>query len=98
MGKDDVKIEKINYGGWANCLRLSNRLIDLVATTDVGPRLIRFGFVGQRNEFREFPGMLGKRGGRRWRIYGGHRLWMAPEALPYFPDNRPVKAVQHPNY
>jgi len=85
--------EKVNYGGWPNCIRLSNGQIELIITTDVGPRVIRFGFVGGQNLFKEYKDQLGKTGGQEWRIYGGHRLWHAPEANPrtYFPDNSPVK-------
>ena len=81
------------YGGWANCYYLSNGIAELVLTGDVGPRVIRFGFAGGENEFREFPDMLGKSGGEEWRVYGGHRLWHAPEEVPrtYFPDNGPVR-------
>lgn len=86
-------MEKISYQGWPNCYRLANDVVDLVVTTDVGPRIIRFGFVGEDNEFKEYPEMLGKTGGDEWRIYGGHRLWHSPEAKPrtYFPDNVPVR-------
>jgi len=93
-------VEKINYKGWPDCYHLSNGLVDLVVTTDVGPRIIRFGFVGQGNEFKEYEQMLGKTGGGEWRIYGGHRLWHAPEASPrtYFPDNSPVQLEQHPDF
>jgi hypothetical protein len=82
----------INYAGWERCVRLSNGIVELVATMDVGPRIIRFGFIGGDNEFKEYPEMLGKTGGDEWRIYGGHRLWHAPEAMPrtYCPDNQPV--------
>ncbi len=36
---------------------------------------------------------MGKTGGHKWLVYGGHRLWHAPENDPrtYFPDNSPVK-------
>ena len=40
-----------------------------------------------------FPGAeKGKTGGEEWNIFGGHRLWHAPEVMPrtYFPDNYPV--------
>jgi hypothetical protein len=86
-------MEKIEYGGWPNCYRLSNELVELIATTDVGPRLIRFGFVGEENEFKEFDSMRGQTGGDKWWAYGGHRLWHAPEAQPrtYEPDNAPVQ-------
>ena len=48
-----MDVQKTDYRGWPNCCRLSNGLIDLIATTDVGPRIIRFGFVGEDNEFKE---------------------------------------------
>jgi len=86
-------MEKISYGGWKNCIRLENGRIELIATTDVGPRIIRFGFVGGMNLFKEFPQEMGKTGGSAWRAYGGHRLWHAPESMPrsYQPDNRFVR-------
>ncbi len=73
---------------------MSNGTVELIATTDVGPRIIRYGFVGQDNEFKENPGDLGQTGGERWRAYGGHRLWHAPENQPrtYAPDNGPVQS------
>ncbi len=87
----NVSMEKISYGGWPNCLRLSNGTIELIATTDVGPRLIRFGFVGGKNLFKEFPD-VGTTGGESWKNYGGHRLWHAPEVRPrtYAPDNSTI--------
>jgi hypothetical protein len=91
-------MEKVTYKGWQNCYRLSNGLVDLIVTTDVGPRIMRFGFVGGENELKEYEEMMGKTGGDEWRIYGGHRLWHAPEAKPrtYFPDNSPVVLEEHP--
>ena len=85
-------MRKINYGGWNNCIELSNGEIDLVATTDVGPRIIRLGFAHGKNLFQEIPDQLGKTGGDKWKAYGGHRFWHAPEVAPrtYAPDNAPV--------
>jgi hypothetical protein len=67
--------------------------MELVITTDVGPRVIRLGFVGGQNLMKEYADMLGKTGGDKWNIFGGHRLWHAPEAKPrtYSPDNGPVE-------
>jgi hypothetical protein len=95
-----VTIEKISYAGWPNCYRVSNGSVELVVTTDVGPRVIRFGFVGEENEFKEFKDQLGKTGGDEWRSYGGHRLWHAPEdkVRTYWPDNFPVKALVEQNH
>jgi hypothetical protein len=66
--------------------------VELVATTDVGPRIIRLGFVNGPNLMKEYADQMGQTGGAEWRIYGGHRLWHAPEAKPrtYAPDNGPV--------
>ena len=88
-----LQVERIAYGGWPNCYRLWNASIELTVTTDVGPRIIRFGFIGQ-NELVEFPAQLGRTGGDKFRLYGGHRLWHAPEskARTYYPDNGPVEA------
>ena len=86
-------MEKKAYGGWPNCITLSNGKIEAVVTTDVGPRVIRLGFVGGQNLFKEYEDMLGTTGGDEWKIYGGHRLWHAPEAKPrtYALDNVPVE-------
>ena len=85
-------MEVVDFGGWPNCIRLSNGEIELVATVDVGPRVIRFGFIGGQNFFKVFPETLGRTGDREWHSYGGHRLWHAPEVVPrtYAPDNTPV--------
>jgi len=87
--------EKVAYRGWENCYKLSNGKIELIITGDVGPRVIRFGFVGGDNEFAEFEDMVGKIGGDEWRIYGGHRFWHAPEdpVRTYYPDNDPVEVT-----
>ncbi len=89
-------LERIAYGGWRDCRRISNGTIDLVITAEVGPRIIRLGLEGGENEFKEFDDQLGLTGGDEWRIYGGHRLWHAPEAKPrtYFPDNSPVEIAE----
>jgi hypothetical protein len=89
-------MEKVSYQGWSNCYRLANRTVELIVTADVGPRVIRFGFLGKENEFQEYAEQAGKTGGDEWRIYGGHRLWHSPEAKPrtYWPDNGPVAVEQ----
>lgn len=82
----------MSYRGWDNCIRLTNGTVDLIITTDVGPRIIRYGFLNQINELCEVESQLGLTGGTEWRMYGGHRLWHSPEAKPrtYEPDNNPV--------
>lgn len=88
-------MQKVSYRGWPNCYRLANDRLELIATTDVGPRIIHLGVPGGENIMGVMPDEAGLTGGDQWRIYGGHRLWHSPEAKPrsYFPDNAPVEAV-----
>lgn len=94
-----VSMEKISYNGWPNCIRMSNGTVELIVTTDIGPRIIRYGFVDQENELYEFTDQAGKTGGDEFRLYGGHRLWLAPEKkeLTYFPDNSTVDYEMYDN-
>jgi hypothetical protein len=87
-----IKLEQIAFAGWPHCIRLANAAIELVVTTDVGPRVIYCGLPGGENEFAVFPAQLGRTGDGEWLPYGGHRLWHAPESMPrtYEPDNSPL--------
>ncbi len=93
-------MEKVDYRGWKSCYRLANELVELVVTGDVGPRIIRFGFVGGPNEFWENERWVGRVAGEEWVNYGGHRLWHAPEREPrtYAPDNAPVQVEEHGDF
>ncbi|MBR4874369.1 MAG: hypothetical protein IKU87_00905 [Clostridia bacterium] len=98
MGKVTTTLE--NYKNYGKCLKISNGLVKILITVDVGPRIINYSFEDGENmmfedlnraffangpEFEKF-------GGGTWYIYGGHRLWTSPEAMPksYYPDNDPV--------
>jgi hypothetical protein len=91
-----VIIEEIEFRGWKNCVHMSNGIIELIATTEVGPRIISFGFIGGPNEFAVFDEQAGMVGGDEWRIYGGHRLWHSPEEAvrTYSPDNTPIEIIE----
>ncbi len=88
-----MSVEKISYMGLPNCLKLSNGSVELIATTDVGPRILRYGFIGGENLFAEFPHNATKTTFGDWKPYGGHRLWVWPEVFPatYAPDNDPIE-------
>ena len=94
-----VKVEKTNYRGWPNSYRISNGEVELIVTTDVGPRVIRFAFIGGKNLFKEFEAEMGKSGESKWMPRGGHRLWIAPEdeKLSYPADNFPVQSKLLPD-
>ncbi len=89
----DVKVEKIEYKGWRNCYRVSNGEVELIVTGDVGPRVIRFGFVDGQNVFKEFPDQLGGSREEKFQLRGGDRVWKAPEdpVATWAPDNMPVE-------
>jgi len=89
-------IEKVSYGGWSNCFRIANDEVELVVTTDIGPRVIRYGFIGGQNVFKEFAEQLGRSGEATWQPRGGHRIWIAPEIFPdtYEADNWPVQVAE----
>jgi hypothetical protein len=92
-------MQTVEFNGWRNSVRLANREVELIATRDVGPRIARFGFVGQQNVMAEIPGQQGGSGESEWMIRGGHRLWIAPEEKPktYEPDNAAiaVEEIRH---
>jgi hypothetical protein len=87
-----VKVDKAACFDQPDCDRLSNGTVEVVVPTAFGPRIARYGFVGQENVLGEAPGGsitdLGE-----WKPRGGHRLWHAPEGMPrsYSPDNARVE-------
>lgn len=90
-----VSVEKTEYKGWHNCYRVSNGEVELIVTGDVGPRVIRFGFVGGQNFFKEYADQLGKTGEEKFQFRGGSRVWKAPEdpIATWAPDNVPVEII-----
>jgi len=88
-------MQNVKYNGWKNNIRLSNRDIEVIITQDVGPRILRCGFIGERNLFAEMPGQQGGMGEKQWMLRGGHRLWVAPEdpRKTYELDNEPVQTT-----
>ena len=87
-----IEITKTSYAGWKDCLRISNQIIECIIPTQIGPRIIRFGYKDQENEFGILEDQKGMTGGSEWRLYGGHRLWYSPEHKyrTYLPDNDPI--------
>jgi hypothetical protein len=87
-----VAVEKVRCLSQPNCYRLSNKNVEVVVTTDIGPRVIRYAFIGGDNLLAELPDDAVKTEIGVWKPWGGHRLWTAPEAMPrsYSPDNEPV--------
>lgn len=81
------------FGGWKNTLTISNGDTELLATLDVGPRVLVYRRRGGENVFNIYEDQLGGCGENRWLNRGGHRFWLAPESieLSYRPDNEAVR-------
>lgn len=90
-----VQVERVTCLDQPECIRLSNGTVEVVVTTRVGPRIIRYAFVGGENLLAELPDMRVQTDLGEWKPWGGHRLWTAPEHMPrsYAPDNGPVEAT-----
>ncbi len=98
-----------SFKDYGKCLSISNGVIEALATLDIGPRIISFGYVGGQNIMCAEREALGGRGdkeytdffgtGRKWENLGGHRVWLSPESYPetYTPDDEPVSYEQTPN-
>jgi hypothetical protein len=89
VSRGEVKVETVTCLGLSNCLKLTNGQVEIIVTTDVGPRVIRYGFTGGDNILAEIGGTPRA---PEWQLWGGHRLWIAPEGKPrsYGPDNSPI--------
>jgi hypothetical protein len=91
-----IQCNEISYQNFGRCICLENGVIRLIATLDVGPRIIYFATRGNSNILfedvrRDFCELT--KGYGTWYAYGGHRLWSAPEVMPetYYPDNSRVE-------
>ncbi len=97
-----VEIKETNFENYGKCVKLSNGLIDVLVTIDFGPRIIYFGFTGQKNilyndierKYVTSNSSITERYGNNSAFfhYGGHRLCLSPKKMPdtFYPDNEPV--------
>jgi hypothetical protein len=93
-------MENVSYLGYPNNIRLANERAELVLSTDFGPRILRYALAGGENVLGEIPPTEQATRtpfGDDWHLYGGHRLWYAPEhpVRSYWPDNQPIVADAH---
>ncbi len=98
-----VSYSEVRYKSFGRCLKIENAFAEVYVTLDFGPRIIRYALRGDANFFFEDRTRSVSRGdkamadyygrGAVWYIYGGHRIWLSPEAMPesYYPDNTRVR-------
>lgn len=82
-----VSVARIDVDDWGECVRMSNGTVELDIATEIGPRIVSFGFEGGPNEFQTFP-----EGQADFPVFGGHRLWHSPERAErtHVQDDEPV--------
>ena len=85
--------ERVTEIDLPNCLRLNNSEVEIVVTTDVGPRILGYAFIGGENILGLHPEAKVETALGEFKPYGGHRLWIAPENMPnsYAPDNTSIE-------
>ena len=89
-------IKTTEHKNLPNCLEISNGDAKLIVSTDIGPRILFYGFDGGENILGWHPEAEVNTELGKWKPYGGHRLWRAPENMPlsYAPDNNPVEFTE----
>lgn len=77
---------------WGNVLWLEHGDVEIGVALEFGIRIVHLSLKGMENLYYVQPNDLSDNFTKGdWRVYGGHRLWMAPESLEsYCPDNNPV--------
>ena len=89
-----MKVQETKLKGFSIKIVYINNLLIGIAT-EIGPRILYFASekYPQKNLFSICPEFGINTSEGFWRIYGGHRLWSAPEAKPrsYSLDDKPVE-------
>jgi len=93
-----MNVREIFDNDFGRVVMLENGYVEIGVMVDAGPRVIHFALAGGENVmYRDCrKAALGEQlavYGDIHRLYGGHRLWAAPEVLPrcYHPDNLAVE-------
>ncbi|MBQ6840036.1 MAG: hypothetical protein IJO45_05035 [Oscillospiraceae bacterium] len=78
---------------WGKVLWLTTDQVEVGIALDFGIRVVHVSCTGCENLFYVQPADLsdGFTNSDGWKLYGGHRIWMAPESdKSCYPDNEPV--------
>lgn len=67
-------IKLVDYAGWKNCILMTNGIFEAVITTEIGPRILRYGEVGGANVLYIDEFTAGQTEAPVWRAYGGRRF------------------------
>jgi hypothetical protein len=69
--------------------QVSSQFVQLEVLEQAGPRIVRLRFRDSANLLAEVPDFAIPTSFGNYHMWGGHRLWHAPEAMPrtYYPDD-----------
>lgn len=88
------QLDTVQYRGWGEVVRIANDTAELLVLTQIGPRILYYGFIGDQNQFHEFHDHRLLTIDGQYHSYAGHRLWVSPEVeRTYYPDNYPVQVT-----
>lgn len=79
---------------WGRVLWLTDGNAEVGVALDIGIRVVHLSCAGMENLFyvQSADGSDGVTRENGWRVWGGHRFWVAPESeANYTPDNDPVE-------
>lgn len=93
-----MNVDRIEFRGW-NAIAIANNVYQITIPIDIGIRILGLSHNGDSNWLHVSEEDAGKKGEEAWRLYGGHRLWIAPEhpELSYESDNDPITWSQTEN-
>jgi len=90
-GAAAMSVRQTIYRQWKQAYEIVSGEAKAVVVTEIGPRILSLTLGDGSNLL--FEDTEQKIGSGDWRIYGGHRFWIAPETgLTYAPDNAPAHA------
>ena len=88
-----MQIQEKTTEKWGKVLWVTTDYAEVGIALDFGIRVVHLSCPGMENLFYEQPADLsdGNATPQGWKLYGGHRMWLAPEGdQSYYPDNEPV--------
>lgn len=90
----------MEYENFGRCIKITNGILDCIVSIDRGPRIVHFGFTGEKNIFytdleRKYKHLTDENAAVSaknsvYYLYGGHRLQISRTPPTDLPDNLPV--------
>ena len=91
-------MEIVEYKGYKRNLRLAGSGLEIIATLEVGPRVLHLSIPGGPNLLTVIEKHMGTSGESNYMFRGGHRLWTAPEGPAcYAIDNAALEVEELPS-